>query len=199
MCSTGFGMRLSNTTPSTAGFTVIELLVSMAIITIITGIVLFQYSSFNTSSLLTNQAYEIALDIRQAQVFALGERIDGADPRDEWGIRFGVYSGDDQRYVLYRDISNEGDDDNMLDAEEEFVEFVNLDNRFKVQAIKVGDSDTDLLDILFRRPNYDALFYDGGGNLHSGVDEVQIVISPKGEPTSTRTITVTTTGQITVQ
>ena len=56
---------------SQAGYTIIELLVVFAIISVIMLITLFQYSTFSSSTLLTNLTYEVALSIRQAQVYGL--------------------------------------------------------------------------------------------------------------------------------
>jgi len=194
-------MSPRNTPHSSRGFTLIELLVSMAIISIITGIVLFQYRSFNTSSLLTNQAYEIALDTRHAQVFALGERIDGADPRDEWGVVFKPLAPD--IYTIFRDTL----DNNKLDAPGEIIDEKSLDNRFEIASlrVKVGANEKEViplpgsyLAILFKRPNYDAIFNTSASGITKPIDEVSIVIQSTDDPTAQREITVTATGQITV-
>src|SRR6185369_828665 len=51
------------------GFTLVELLISIAIFTMITSVAVFNHAEFNGSVLLTNLAYEIALSVRQAQVY----------------------------------------------------------------------------------------------------------------------------------
>ena len=56
---------------SQAGYTIIELLVVFAIISVIMMITLFQYATFSSSTVLTNLTYEVALSIRQAQVYGL--------------------------------------------------------------------------------------------------------------------------------
>jgi prepilin-type N-terminal cleavage/methylation domain-containing protein len=57
------------------GFTLIELLVTLSIFVIVGSVVLFGQSQFNSSILLTNLAYDMALTIRQAQVFGAGGKI----------------------------------------------------------------------------------------------------------------------------
>lgn len=56
------------------GFTLVEMIVVTAIFTVITSVVMFKYGDFTSNMLVTNMAYEIALEIRQAQVFGLGAR-----------------------------------------------------------------------------------------------------------------------------
>ena len=54
-----------------AGFTLIELLVSIAIFIIITSVAVWNNSQFNSTILLTDLGYEIALSVRQAQVYGI--------------------------------------------------------------------------------------------------------------------------------
>jgi prepilin-type N-terminal cleavage/methylation domain-containing protein len=48
------------------GFTLVELMVTVGIFTIISGLLLARYSNFNQGIILTNLAYDIALTIRSA-------------------------------------------------------------------------------------------------------------------------------------
>jgi len=57
-----------------AGFTLLEVMVVVAIFGIMTAVVVFNYANFSSKVILTNMAYEIALTTRQAQVFGLGAR-----------------------------------------------------------------------------------------------------------------------------
>lgn len=50
------------------GFTLVELLISIAIITVITAIVVVRYRQFDSTVLLKGAAYEIALALREAQI-----------------------------------------------------------------------------------------------------------------------------------
>lgn len=70
------------------GFTLIELLVVFAIITTITGIVLVQHSSFNRSFTLANTAYDIALTLRSAETYGLGNRAAGSVANTGYGVHF---------------------------------------------------------------------------------------------------------------
>ena len=59
-----------------AGFTLVELLVTISIFVILTGVVLFNSNSFDSTVLLNNFGYDIALTIKQAQSFGVNVRED---------------------------------------------------------------------------------------------------------------------------
>lgn len=71
------------------GFTLIEMLMVLAIFTILTSIVMYNYAEFNSKTIMTNMAYEIALTVRQAQVYSLGVR--GQVGTGSFDNRYGVY------------------------------------------------------------------------------------------------------------
>ena len=51
------------------GFTLVELLVTIVIFVIITGVVLVNSNKFDSSVLLHNFTYDVALTIKQAQTY----------------------------------------------------------------------------------------------------------------------------------
>ena len=56
------------------GFTLIELLVCIAIFIMITSIAIWNNAQFNSSVLLTDLGYQVALSVRQAQVYGVTVR-----------------------------------------------------------------------------------------------------------------------------
>lgn len=76
----------------TKGFSLIELIVAVSIIIIITSVALFHQAQFSSDILISNAAYELALTIRQAQVFGISSRGVSAAPnyRAGYGIHIGV-------------------------------------------------------------------------------------------------------------
>lgn len=60
-----------------SGFTIVELLVVLAIIITITGVTLTSQSSFNKTFTIANTAYDVALTLRSAQTLGISSRSVG--------------------------------------------------------------------------------------------------------------------------
>ncbi len=92
------------------GFTMAEMLVVIAIFSILTTVVVFQYGKFNSQTIMTNMAYEVALATRQAQVFALGVR--GQTQVDNFSNRYGVYfnkNRNEKEFIFFIDRGEAGE------------------------------------------------------------------------------------------
>ena len=57
--------------PVSKGFTLIELLISMGIIALLTGVVVFNQSDFSDQLALSNLTNEIDIQIREAQTYGI--------------------------------------------------------------------------------------------------------------------------------
>ncbi|HYC34233.1 MAG TPA: type II secretion system protein [Candidatus Paceibacterota bacterium] len=86
------------------GFSLVELLVVVSIFLIITAVTLFKQSKFSSDILITNTAYEVALSIREAQVFGVGSK------QSDIGTQgYGVYFSegfDGAHYIMYSETPN---------------------------------------------------------------------------------------------
>ncbi|MGH7175638.1 MAG: pilus assembly FimT family protein, partial [Minisyncoccia bacterium] len=71
-----------------SGFTLIEMMVSLAIVTIIAGVVLTSHSSFSNSLIVSNTAYDVALSMREAQSYGIGVRGLGSTVNVGYGLDF---------------------------------------------------------------------------------------------------------------
>ncbi len=73
---------------SKSGFTLTELLISCAIIALVSTIVLVKYGSFDSTVLLKSAAYEIALTLREAQVRSVSVSGEGGEFSYPYGVTF---------------------------------------------------------------------------------------------------------------
>jgi len=104
---------------SGAGFTMIELLVTVSIFALVTSVLLANYPRFSSKILLENTAHAIGLSVRQAQTFGLnvhGVRVGGIDTFPTYGVHFSLQGvneidpADQKHFVLFADILKEPPD-----------------------------------------------------------------------------------------
>lgn len=89
------------------GFTLVELMVVLAIVGIITTIVFTSQNSFNNTLVLANTAYDIALTLRSAQTYGLSSRATASGIGNTgYGLHFG--SGTQGSFILFADTSPPG-------------------------------------------------------------------------------------------
>ncbi len=89
------------------GFTLIEMLIVLAIIGVVTGVVVTGQHSFERSVILTNTAYDIALSIREAQAYGFSGKSATNAPADDgnyaYGIDFKMIKPYTRSYTLFAD------------------------------------------------------------------------------------------------
>lgn len=183
------------------GFTLIEMIVTLTIFSLITAVVLARYRDFNGGIVLTNLAYEIAITVRQAQVYGLSVKDAGAS---NFNVRYGIHLTypTNNTFALFADT----DGNQIYSGSSEIVESINtlqgntLDNFCGIPisgATECGyGTATTLswLDITFLRPNPDALFKSSSGTAYQSAT-ITVKSPASGR---TRTITILSTGQISV-
>jgi prepilin-type N-terminal cleavage/methylation domain-containing protein len=98
------------------GFTLIELIISISIIAMITGLFLADYKSSNQKAVLNAAADQLAGDLRLAQSYALGakknEKNDNTVPAGGWGIRLrSITPPNNSSYEIFADSNSSGGSD----------------------------------------------------------------------------------------
>jgi len=213
MCIFSTVKSTSNSLLLKKGFTLIELIVSMAIMAVITSVALVQQNQFNQTLALTNLAYEVGLSIRQAQVFGISVREFEATTRVGaaegflYGVNFDERVGDKTEYVLYADL----DGNEAFSGDTEIVETTtitrgNYIERFcgitgSTATCSTGDDGTGTLknlSIQFRRPNPDAVIVGSTGTTTSLYESALIVLHSEGG-NAERCVRVRPTGQVSIE
>ncbi|MBI5456837.1 prepilin-type N-terminal cleavage/methylation domain-containing protein [Candidatus Kaiserbacteria bacterium] len=179
------------------GYTLIELLIVTGIFVIVSGVVLANNARFGGMITLENFAYDVALSIRQAQVYSIAvQRVGSNDYGSAYGMHFDI--GSSATYELFADTVTV----NGLYDPGELLQVTNMNGGYRVSSLCVRASGAatetcglSRLDVTFKRPEPDAYIRsDGVTTLHEAGRVV--VISPRGE---TADIVIESTGQISIQ
>ncbi len=180
-----YGLKLK----ATRGFTLIELMVSIAIFVIITAVIVISQNRFGGSIMVTNLAYDVALSVRQAQVYGMSVKqspvaCTAGAVTSKFQCSYGVHFGPSDHYILFADLNGTGYDtsnDNgtnctgpeCLDVYQitkgNYISDFCIDNSCK------SNSGINHLDIVFHRPNPEPAL--NGQN--SGVASITVT-SPQG-------------------
>jgi prepilin-type N-terminal cleavage/methylation domain-containing protein len=186
-------------------FTLIELLVVTAIIVVVTSIILADNNRFGGVVQLENLAYDIALSIRQAQVYGISVAGLGGSA-NPFGAGYGMHfdMSDPQHYELFADTAGSG----IYDPSENVSPSpYTIANGFRIASLCVTppsgteNCNASTIDIVFKRPEPDAWISVSGVSCiaESGACEegARIVLaSPRGDMMS---VVVDVNGQISVQ
>lgn len=203
----GFLLKTQNAKRKTNhGFTLIELLVVTAIIVIVSAVVLANQNKFGGQVLLQNFAYDVALSIRQAQVYGLA--VKGATTTSNiifptaYGIHFDIAKP--TTYDLFADRIQK----NGIEDTGENVQTMNIRRGYSISSLCINGvlpCNADSIDIIFQRPEPDALISwknssSGSHNCLGSSAECAtfakvVLTSPRGD---TMSVTVNNNGQITV-
>ena len=192
------------------GFSLPELLVSIAIIGIISTIVLVKYSAFDSTVIAKSAAYEVALALREAQV----KSVSVARSDDNFDNPFGIHltKGESVFQTFVFKDPDFGEFAQYDSAKAEKILDTQLERGMTIGEICIrntnsggGECDIETLDISFRRPEFKAIFYatepgapDDIEHLPSTIPKAYIRInSPTGA--NNFEIEVTQLGQISVQ
>ena len=184
------------------GFTMIELLVTMGIFLMLTGVVLTNYRAFNTHEVFASSVENLVFALRQAQVYGAGTKGGGAvlcgTPASEFDCAYGVHIPQADPSYAYK-IFIDANDNRIYDAGDIDVETITWDNSIYYKTLYcgvIGISCTgNVMDITFKRPNPDAYITDSIG-APSGFGSIRINSNTTSDDV---TLTITSAGQISSQ
>lgn len=178
------------------------------IIIVVTSVVLVNNNRFGGVVQLENLAYDVALSVRQAQVYGISVQRYGTDDFSSgYGMHFDI--NDPQHYEFFADVDRDG----FFDSPGENVSPspYTIRNGFVISglcapegadaATCVGATPASQIDVVFKRPEADAWISAGGVGCVYGAgtcaESARIVLlSPRGDVMS---VIVGANGQISVQ
>ena len=142
-----------------SGFTLIELIVSIGIIAMVTGIFLANYSSANRRTDLTMTSQKMVTDIHMAQNYALGLARYGLSgstnvPIGGWGIHFDLQNYGNNKYIIFADdngntVYDEGSENVLANG----AQVTTLPNNITISAINMLGNSSNKADITFVPPD----------------------------------------------
>ncbi len=201
------------------GFTIIELLVSLAIFVTMTSVIVTKFGTFNQSTLLTDTAYDIALVLRLAQTYGLSVKSAVAGGAANFSYPYGVdfnrgtaavcggATSDSATLVLFADSSPAGAPDGTCGASDANINTYLIIRGAMISSLCVGANLTDChqtnnavsrLNVSFQRPNPEAIICGSNGGSPT-CDYAYAEATIQGTDGSPRTIVVRQNGQISVQ
>jgi prepilin-type N-terminal cleavage/methylation domain-containing protein len=176
-----------------SAFTLIEVLVVMAIFATVTATVMSSYAKFGNKTLLKNLAYNIALTIREAQVSGLTGRNLNLN-QGSYYTSHGVFFSAATSFKSFIDSNN----NNRMDNGED-VEFFTISQGHRITRLCILDELNNCnavseLNISFKRPEPDAYIYTNNSGPHA-----RAAIEVKSPSGYTLYVFIESSGQISVQ
>lgn len=185
------------------GYTLIEMLAVITIISFLMGITLFNYSSHKNEETLILEAQKIAQLIRRSQNLALSPQLGGSSTNG-----FGIYTTTvvDDRLILFSDndpITTPVGDNKYSNTTTEKIEELLLSPLVKISVLQApaGDGitlDKTALNILYVPPDPTLTIFDNTSEI-AGVTDALIAVSLVNDPTKRRIIKVNKAGLVEVQ
>lgn len=192
------------------GFSLIEILVAIAIMLLILGVALFNHREFGNTVTLTNLAYDVALSVRKSQVFGISVR-EVSIGSDQFDVPYGNYFYTDpltgeNNYVFFADEDGDGRYDGSVNVADcraatgELCEGFRLPENFSIEQIcietaTVSCTNVDDLHVTYRRPEPNAIFDYGTGSSTAVIRADITLQSPEG---LTKVVSIFENGNITV-
>ena len=152
------------------GFSLMELMVAIAIISIMTSMSVVSYRDFNNSKALSFGLKQFLMDFRVVQNNALGVLQHNGDiPDGGYGIRI---STGDSSYIMFADDDGEYD----YDGGTEIISIVDLPSGVTINSITINSITTTPVDIIFSPPYGEVFINTKSTFTESEVIKVEIEI-----------------------
>ncbi len=190
------------------GFTVIELLVTMGIFSVMTGVVLANYRSFNINAGFANAVEDVYFALREAQVYGAGGKKAGGTttcglPLSSFNCAYGVHFVRlANSYIIFPDVNSNRAYDSGTDTPVTTIQLpagTSLSNVQCKSGATLGSCASNYASVTFKRPNPDAFIAQvtQATPPTSSLDGVEITISNSNGKTAK--VVISSAGQISIQ
>lgn len=191
------------------GFTLIEMVAVLGIFTIMTSIVVFNYNKFRSDTILTNMTYEIALSIREAQIYGVSARNAIPGGVNTFSRPYGIYippvNPPTSQYFLFADTNPDlqysGTDCAFVQGGDICTTPYTLQRNVVIEGIHLENGEScpsaDKISILFKRPNPEPIVNIDDDDDVETFSRVQITV--KAPDDARRYVIVANNGQISVE
>ncbi len=184
---------------TTLGFTMVELLVVLGIFSVMTGVVLGKYRTYNTNALFANASEDIVLALRQAQVYGVGVKGSSGNFDVPYGVYFNTDATNKNGLKFFADLNN----NKLFDATEDTgltilaVKWANSISITSLLCDGFACGTTNGATVTFKRPNPDAFIANTTPQPTSkGLLTITLADS---NTTKTATLKISSAGQISLQ
>ncbi len=192
---------------SNLGITLVEVMVSVAIITFIMSVIIFDSKRLNNNLSLSSVVQEVSLTIRKAQAFGISVR-EATSNQSDFSYAYGTFfnSNDPTSMYLFVDRNGNGIYNGGINCQNECIEKISLRGDIKINSICVLNSGVsncssiNKANITFLRPNPQPIIKvtnDSDAEFYAGSFEVVInFINTQG---LTKSVYINSLGKITIQ
>jgi len=172
------------------GVTLVELLITVLIISIIVSISFLGYRELGERLTLQRAVYQIVADIERTREMAMSAQEfegTGSIPEGGYGIYFDISTPDE--FILFADLDLGSGPDKVYSGVVEEVERVYLDGAIEVSAL----SPSSPINIVFLPPAPNVYLVGG-----ASMDRIEVTIVLKRDSSKTRKIYINSVGLISI-
>lgn len=187
------------------GFSMLELIIVIAIMVTVSSLVLANYPGFNERLAVRQQAEEIASNVRQAQAYGLGVKEFGPNDFPGYGVYF--QSSVTDSYILFAD-SVTVSKNLAYDAPDEKIKDLAILGNVRIydlcanqKQVPAGSCGLANLTVVYTRPTPIITLKGGSSPSCSGAGGswCDIEVKIRGARGTTRTVVIWLSGQISVE